>query len=74
LVEIKSGLEAGQKVVTSGQFLIDSEASLRSALPQMAGQEEEAKSYSAQGVIKAVSDEAVTIAHQPVPALKWPAM
>ncbi|QQO66456.1 efflux RND transporter periplasmic adaptor subunit [Klebsiella michiganensis] len=74
LVEIKSGLEAGQKVVTSGQFLIDSEASLRSALPQMAGQEEEAKSYSAQGVIKAVNDEAVTIAHQPVPALKWPAM
>ena len=61
-------------MVTSGQFLIDSEASLRSALPQMAGQEEEAKSYSAQGVIKAVSDEAVTIAHQPVPALKWPAM
>ena len=74
LVEVTSGLEEGQKVVTSGQFLIDSEASLRSALPQMAGQNEEVKSYSAQGVIKAVSDEAVTIAHQPVPALKWPAM
>lgn len=74
LVEIKSGLEEGQKVVTSGQFLIDSEASLRSALPQIAGQQEEIKSYSAHGVIKAVSDEAVTIAHQPVPELKWPAM
>lgn len=74
LVEVTSGLEEGQKVVTSGQFLIDSEASLRSALPQMAVQNEEVKSYSAQGVIKAVSDEAVTIAHQPVPALKWPAM
>ncbi|VUS49223.1 efflux RND transporter periplasmic adaptor subunit [Klebsiella pasteurii] len=74
LVEVTSGLEEGQKVVTSGQFLIDSEASLRSALPQMTGQNEEIQSYSAQGIIKAVSDEAVTIAHQPVPALKWPAM
>ena len=74
LVEVTSGLEEGQKVVTSGQFLIDSEASLRSALPQMAGQNEEIQSYSAQGIIKAVSDEAVTIAPQPVPALKWPAM
>ncbi|VUS92805.1 efflux RND transporter periplasmic adaptor subunit [Klebsiella pasteurii] len=74
LVEVTSGLEEGQNVVTSGQFLIDSEASLRSALPQMAGQNEEIQSYSAQGIIKAVSDEAVTIAHQPVPALKWPAM
>lgn len=74
LVEIKSGLEAGQKVVSSGQFLIDSEASLRSALPQMAGQDDEPQSYATQGVIKTVSDETVTIAHQPVPTLKWPAM
>ncbi|AEI37449.1 MAG: efflux RND transporter periplasmic adaptor subunit [Zymomonas mobilis subsp. pomaceae] len=36
-VEIKEGLSEGQSVVTSGQFLIDSEANLRSALPQMAG-------------------------------------
>jgi len=31
--EIRRGLKAGDRVVTSGQFLIDSEASLRSALP-----------------------------------------
>jgi Cu(I)/Ag(I) efflux system membrane fusion protein len=75
VVEIKSGLEEGQKVVTSGQFLIDSEASLRSALPQIAAQEgEEAKTYSTHGVIKALNDESVTIEHQPVPELKWPAM
>ena len=36
-VEIRQGLRAGDRVVTSGQFLIDSEASLRSALPQMTG-------------------------------------
>lgn len=32
--QILSGVKAGDSVVTSGQFLIDSEASLRSALPQ----------------------------------------
>ncbi|OHY62551.1 efflux transporter periplasmic adaptor subunit [Pluralibacter gergoviae] len=31
--EIRRGLQEGERVVTSGQFLIDSEASLRSALP-----------------------------------------
>jgi Cu(I)/Ag(I) efflux system membrane fusion protein len=34
--EIRSGLEAGQRVVASGQFLIDSEASLRSATERLA--------------------------------------
>jgi Cu(I)/Ag(I) efflux system membrane fusion protein len=33
--EIRRGLQAGQKVVTSGQFLIDSEASLRGAAARM---------------------------------------
>lgn len=31
-VEIKSGLEEGEKIVVSGQFLIDSEASLKASL------------------------------------------
>ena len=34
-VEVKSGLSEGQRVVTSGQFLIDSEASLKSALSRL---------------------------------------
>jgi Cu(I)/Ag(I) efflux system membrane fusion protein len=33
--EVKSGLREGQQVVASGQFLIDSEASLKSVLPRM---------------------------------------
>lgn len=37
--QILSGLSEGQSVVTSGQFLIDSEASLRSALPAAASAE-----------------------------------
>jgi Cu(I)/Ag(I) efflux system membrane fusion protein len=34
--EIRKGLEAGQKVVVSAQFLVDSEANLRSATARMA--------------------------------------
>lgn len=34
-----------------------------------AGQE-----YSAQGKVAAVRDSSITIAHEPVPALQWPAM
>jgi len=34
--EIRSGVKEGDSVVSSGQFLIDSEASLRSALPEVA--------------------------------------
>jgi Cu(I)/Ag(I) efflux system membrane fusion protein len=33
--EIRSGLKAGDRVVVSGQFLIDSEASLRGALDRL---------------------------------------
>jgi Cu(I)/Ag(I) efflux system membrane fusion protein len=72
-VEIKKGLQAGQQVVTSGQFLIDSEASMRSALPQMAGQEE-VKQYQTLGVVEAVDGSTVTLSHDPVAELQWPAM
>ena len=37
LVEIRKGLSVGQRVVVSGQFLIDSEASLRSTLQRLPG-------------------------------------
>jgi len=35
--EIRKGLKAGDRVVVSGQFLIDSEASLRSTLGRFPG-------------------------------------
>ena len=35
--EIRKGLKAGDRVVVSGQFLIDSEASLRSTLARLPG-------------------------------------
>jgi hypothetical protein len=36
-VVILSGLKAGEKIVTSGNFLIDSESRLKTAMGQMAG-------------------------------------
>jgi Cu(I)/Ag(I) efflux system membrane fusion protein len=36
LVEIRKGLDAGQRIVVSGQFLVDSEANLKAALARMA--------------------------------------
>ncbi|MFV8985400.1 efflux RND transporter periplasmic adaptor subunit [Serratia fonticola] len=72
-VEIKQGLQAGQQVVTSGQFLIDSEASMRSALPQMAAQKG-GKQYQTLGVVEAVDNDTVTLSHDPVAELQWPAM
>ena len=35
MTEIRKGLQAGQRVVASGQFLIDSEASLTGVLARM---------------------------------------
>jgi RND family efflux transporter MFP subunit len=37
VVEIKSGLTEGEKIVTSGQFLIDSESNLKEAINRMIG-------------------------------------
>ncbi len=79
-VEVKSGLAEGQRVVVSGQFLIDSEASLKSALPRIAGAASAAAIatapgvYSAEGEVANVGNDELTLSHGPVPALKWPAM
>lgn len=75
--EVLSGLQEGDKVVTSGQFLIDSEASLRSALPHQQAPQTPAKkvqTYDATGVVKAIDAGSITLSHQPIPALNWGAM
>lgn len=87
---IKSGLSAGQKVVASAQFLIDSEASLRGVMPAQSPAPTPSPASApapatgtpaategaatSQGVIQAISPAQVTIAHQAIPALQWPAM
>lgn len=77
---VVSGLEAGQKVVASGQFLIDSEASLKGVLARMDAPAEKpamAKAgagITARGVIENIGKEDITLSHEPIPALDWPAM
>ena len=75
--EIRKGLEAGQKVVLSGQFLIDSEASLRGTLGRMGEPQAAAApagTYKARGKVEAIEKEQVTLSHDPVHELKWPSM
>ncbi|MCY9849316.1 efflux RND transporter periplasmic adaptor subunit [Pectobacterium jejuense] len=80
-VEILDGLKAGDNVVTAGQFLIDSEASLRSALPQFDAETSANPAtpaapvgYHTQGVIRAINGNQATIGHEAVPALNWSPM
>ncbi len=82
-VEILKGLEAGQKVVVSGQFLIDSEASLKATGTRMgegsAAASEPASpaapaTHHASGVVEQVTHDSITISHGPVPTMQWPAM
>jgi Cu(I)/Ag(I) efflux system membrane fusion protein len=76
--EIKRGLEAGQKVVASGQFLIDSEASLRATTTRMsempAGASASGVEHKSEGTVEAVRKDAVTLSHGPIPSLQWGAM
>lgn len=70
--QIQSGLQEGDRVVTSGQFLIDSEASLRSALPETTSPV--VAEYEAHGVVEAMGEGSITLSHQPIPALNWDSM
>ena len=76
-IEIISGLEAGTEVVTSGQFLLDSESNLRAGLQRLStpdADKKPAKSIQGSGVIKSLQGGKITLSHEPVAALNWPAM
>jgi Cu(I)/Ag(I) efflux system membrane fusion protein len=79
--EILAGLSEGQKVVASGQFLIDSEASLSGLQAKPLGAAGTATPamrkpalYETRGRVEAVTGDAITFSHEPVPAIGWPAM
>ena len=85
--EVLAGLAAGEEIVTSGQFLLDSEASLAGidirAVDQAptgptdrdAREEgDQPQTYRATGTIQSISARSVTLRHGPVAALEWPAM
>jgi membrane fusion protein, copper/silver efflux system len=79
--EVLDGLKGGEKVIASGQFLIDSEASLRGVerrlAPIGATSTPTAPSvapHHAQGTLERIDGKVLTISHGPVPTMNWPAM
>ncbi|MCH2342394.1 efflux RND transporter periplasmic adaptor subunit [Pseudomonas sp. NPDC047963] len=75
--EVLDGLEAGQQVVASGQFLLDSEASLRGLTAQ--GLEQTAPPvkpalHEAEGTIVSLEDGMVGLSHGPFKTLNMPGM
>jgi Cu(I)/Ag(I) efflux system membrane fusion protein len=73
-LEVFSGLEEGQAVVTSGQFLIDSEASLQGILAGNAEQDSTEGLHVSHGVIRALDGKQVTLEHGPFESLNMPGM
>ncbi|MCK4866136.1 MAG: efflux RND transporter periplasmic adaptor subunit [Gammaproteobacteria bacterium] len=85
-IEIVKGISEGDTVVTSGQFLIDSEASLKASIARMSsmdGKKEEmdptmdmSVKIMGTAVLNSVMPayNMINMAHDPIPALDWPAM
>jgi Cu(I)/Ag(I) efflux system membrane fusion protein len=76
--EIKRGLQAGQRVVVSSQFLIDSEASLRGVEARLnaepPGAANAAPRHQSEAKVDAIERDVVTLTHGPIPSMKWGAM
>ncbi|GMR14706.1 MAG: efflux RND transporter periplasmic adaptor subunit [Gammaproteobacteria bacterium] len=80
-VEIIAGLEVGDEVVTSAQFLLDSEASLAGSIRRldashMAGNEDDRDTVFGNGIVEALDPETrrIRISHGPIEPLGWAAM
>jgi len=93
-IVIRRGIVAGQQVVASGQFLIDSEATLQgltaratapaatAPAPATAAATAAASAaataavaeHEVRGTVRAIKGNIITLAHEAVPALQWPAM
>jgi len=80
-VEIITGLEKGDEVVTSAQFLIDSEASLNGSILRLGVMDmDHGKSHVASafgsGIVNAVDMQArhLRVSHGPIDELGWTAM
>lgn len=81
-LEVVEGLAEGDQVVASGQFLVDSEARLRSVLGSLSGATPASApasaaapaTFTAQGKVEGVDADSLTISHGAIAELKWPAM
>ncbi|MDB5417501.1 MAG: efflux transporter periplasmic adaptor subunit [Phenylobacterium sp.] len=76
--EVLAGLSEGDKVVASGQFLLDSEASLSGLQARPISEAKPAAATPAlnetRGRVEQITPTSVTLSHEPVPAIGWPAM
>lgn len=80
-LEIIAGVEEGDEVVTSAQFLIDSEASLTGSIHridshQMQDSADNRQAIFGSGIVEAVDSPSrrIRISHGPIEALGWTAM
>lgn len=74
---IRNGIAPGDKVVVSGQFLIDSDASLKGVTNRLSAPAEATapnEVHQATGRVESITGGEVMLSHDPVPSLKWPAM
>ena len=75
--EIRRGLKVGQKVVVSGQFLVDSEASLKgisgsqSTPPRENMRPPAHDIHRGTGKIERLGATEITLSHGPIPSLGW---
>lgn len=79
LTEVRSGLDEGATVVSSAQFLVDSESNLRAASergrsPSRLKPPDASEEHDTIGVLTAVQPGAATLRHEAVPSLSWPPM
>ena len=77
--EIKRGLQAGQRVVVSAQFLIDSEASLKGVEARLNKAPQppvapDAPRHEGEGKVESMDKDGVTLSHGPIASLKWGSM
>lgn len=79
--EILAGLREGEKIVASGQFLIDSEASLSGIEARPIGgvarstmKPSAPRLLETTGRVEQLTASSITLSHEPVPAIGWPAM
>lgn len=77
--EVKRGLQVGQRVVVSSQFLIDSEASLKGVEARLNDAPKQtaantAPRHEGEAKIEAIGKDSITLSHGPIPSLKWGSM
>lgn len=81
-VEVLEGVQAGEMVVVSANFLIDSESNLKAALGTFGaaagpgGAPGTVQVHKGQGTVESIdyTGATVTVSHGDIPSLKWPAM